>query len=259
VKNFLLFTIYAPISSWGDIAVGESRGSWDRPSRSAVLGLLGAALGIDRTDQASHDLLNSGYGVAVRGDAAGSTMVDYHTAQTIPASAVKRYKPRTRAQLLECGEPQTILSRRVYRQDALATVAIWSRIESRWTLSELGNALQKPRFVLFAGRKANALGAPLDPEIVEASTLAEAFATRAPRPRGVPEFRSIRGIEAAGREVSHDVISATDGFTSGLEEYRRDIRRDVPLNRTRWQFAERVVEVGLLPTQKPTAAPPERG
>ena len=80
--------------------VGESRGSWDRPSRSAILGLLGAALGITREDQAGHDALDAGYGIAIRLDSAGTTLSDYHTAQTVAASAMRKARPRTRAQLL---------------------------------------------------------------------------------------------------------------------------------------------------------------
>ncbi len=96
MTSFLLFTIYAPFASWGDIAVGETRGSWDRPSRSAVLGLLGAALGIVREDQAAHDALDIGYGVAVRADAVGVALRDYHTAQTADASRVRKARARTR-------------------------------------------------------------------------------------------------------------------------------------------------------------------
>lgn len=89
VPEFLLLTLYAPLSSWGGIAVGEERNSWDRPSRSAVLGLVAAALGVARDDQASHDALDWGYGVAVRLDVAGSSVVDYHTAQSVAQASVK--------------------------------------------------------------------------------------------------------------------------------------------------------------------------
>lgn len=249
VSDFLLLTIYAPLASWGDIAVGEARGSWDRPSRSAVLGLLAAALGIDRSDQPAHEALDAGYGVAVRLDLTGSTLSDYHTAQTVAASVVKKTQPRTRAALLRAGEHQTILSRRAYRQDSLATVAVWARgsTSPRWTLAELRDALRRPAFVLYAGRKANPFGAPLDPTIVQSSTLAGALAHRSPAPRGLDGRRIAAGVPW-GREVAHDAIAPADGFESGLEAYRRDVRRDVPTNRARWQFTERTVDVGLLPS-----------
>lgn len=262
MTDFLLFTLYAPLASWGDIAVGESRGSWDRPSRSAVLGLLGAALGIVREDQAAHEQLQAGYGVAVRMDAAGATLSDYHTAQTVGASAVRKARPRTRAELLSCGERETILSRRAYRQDAVATVAIWARAGARWTLHELADALRRPAFVLYAGRKANALGMPLAPVVRAHATLAEALAAHAAT-RGVADgtpataramvtgvWSRLRPPSGWGREVSHDAIRPEDGFESGLEPFRRDVRRDVPTHRARWQFAERVVEVGLLDAER---------
>lgn len=250
MTDFLLLTLYAPLASWGDIAVGESRGSWDRPSRSAVLGLVAAALGLEREDQPAHATLDAGYGLAVRLDAPGATLADYHTAQTVGASAVRKAKPRTRAELLACGERETILSRRSYRQDALATAALWARVGARWSLGDLGEALRRPAFVLYAGRKANAFGAPLDPAVVQAGTLREALAQRPRGVRGLDPRRLLGGGRPASEpvEVSFDAVrEVVDGFASGFDPiFRRDVRRDVPTHRARWQFTERVVEVGLM-------------
>lgn len=241
---FLLLTLYAPLASWGEIAVGEERGSWDRPSRSAVLGLFAAALGIERGDQAGHDALEAGYGLGVRLDAPGVPLTDYHTAQTVAAAALRRRPPATRAALLEAGERQTVLSRRGYRQDALATVAVWPTAAARWSLDELAAALRAPAFALFAGRKSNPFGLPVHPEIVTSDTLAGALARRPPVP---PELGSaiarIRPRQGWGREVAHDPCTQ---FPSGLRELRREVRRDAAPQRGRWQFAERVVEIGEI-------------
>jgi CRISPR system Cascade subunit CasD len=247
VSDFLLFTLYAPLASWGEIAVGETRGSWDRPSRSAVLGLLGASLGLVREDQSAQDALESGYGIAVRLDLRGTPMSDYHTAQTVSESLVKRTRPRTRAALLASGDRETILSRRAYRQDTLATVAVWARRAktARWPLPQLAEALRQPAFLLYAGRKANALGAPLSPEIVSADSIAAAFGLRPPGVRGL-DTRCLGRLERWGMEVAYDAIEPDDGIRSGLRPFRRDLRRDVPTHRVRWQFLERVVEIGLL-------------
>lgn len=247
MTDFLLLTLYAPLSSWGDIAVGEFRGSWDRPSRSAVLGLVAAALGLEREDQSAHDALDRGYGVAVRVDVAGAPLVDYHTAQTVDAASVRKRRPATRAELLDVRDRQTILSRRTYRQDALATIALWARGEPRWALEELRTALLRPRFVLYAGRKANVFGLPLDPGVESAGTLAEALARR-PSALGALEALDTTymrpGASEEELEVSHDPC---EGFESGLRALRRDVRRDTGAHRGRWQFAERVVEVGVMP------------
>jgi CRISPR system Cascade subunit CasD len=243
VTEFLLFSLYAPLASWGEIAVGESRGSWDRPSRSSVLGFVAAALGLMREDQAAHEALDVGYGIAVRLDAVGTSLGDYHTAQTVAAAMVRKRRPGTRAELLAGGECETILSRRVYRQDGLATVLMWSRGAARWPLQGLADALRKPVFVLFAGRKANALGLPTDPEILSAPTLADALRRRTYERVRRAGFPLERLRVERSPEVSHD---RCEEFDSGLRTLRREVRRDTAPNRTRWQFTDRVVEVGLL-------------
>jgi CRISPR system Cascade subunit CasD len=244
--DFLIFTIYAPLASWGDIAVGELRGSWDRPSRSAILGMIAAALGLERDNQDAHDALDAGYGVAVRLDLAGSPMEDYHTAQTVAASAVKKQRPTTRRQLLAPRDRPTILSRRTYRQDALATGCIWQRDGARWTLDEIAAALRSPVFALYAGRKSNVLGLPLAPKKVAAATLAAAFSESAPLRSELREFSRLQprgnvASHSAPPEIAHDHC---DGFDSGLHTLRREVRRDAAANRLRWQFSERTVEIG---------------
>ncbi|HLD44337.1 MAG TPA: CRISPR-associated protein Cas5, partial [bacterium] len=49
--DYLVFQLRAPLSAWGETAVGEYRPTSNYPSNSALLGLLAAALGIDREDE----------------------------------------------------------------------------------------------------------------------------------------------------------------------------------------------------------------
>ncbi|WP_373063221.1 type I-E CRISPR-associated protein Cas5/CasD, partial [Gemmatimonas sp.] len=168
MTSFLLFTLHAPLASWGEIAVGEWRGSWDRPSRSALLGLLGAALGLLRDDAAAHAALTDGYGVGVRNDAMGNTMQDYHTTQSVSRVEMRRSAARTRADMMAVADKQTILSKREYREDVVFTVAVWQTGSARWPLDALANALRRPVFALYAGRRSNPLGLPVHPAVVEA-------------------------------------------------------------------------------------------
>lgn len=243
---FLLASLYAPMASWGDITVGERRTSWDRPSRSAILGLVAAALGIEREDQDGHDALDGGYGAAVRVDAPGRVMVDYHTAQTISQTEIKRARPHTRREMIRHGERhhklETILSWREARVDAAYTLALWAREGARWPLEALMEALCAPVFPLYAGRKAHPLGWPMLPEVAEAETLASALAARAPL-KGDVLFDHLRAPKAAA-SVSCDYESA---FPHGLDGPRLEIRRDAAPQRTRWQFAERRVLTGRMP------------
>src|SRR6266699_2816470 len=81
-QEYLVFRLYGPMCSWGDIAVGEVRPSTMHPSKSAILGLVAAALGLKRPDtvrdenerttlEVAHSTLAHGYGFAVRVDAPG--------------------------------------------------------------------------------------------------------------------------------------------------------------------------------------------
>jgi CRISPR system Cascade subunit CasD len=114
-------------------------------------------------------------------------------------------------------------------------------------LEDLKQALERPVFALYAGRKANALGLPVGPVIVEAESLAAAFALRPPRPseEAFEVLDRLKPRNAWGREVAHDPLP--HGIASGLTAVRSETRRDASPQRDRWQFAERTVAIGLLP------------
>jgi CRISPR system Cascade subunit CasD len=208
--------------------------------------LVAGALGLTREDQSGHDALDTGYGVAVRVDAFGTPMNDYHTTQSVAASIVKRRAPRTRAELLACEPRETILSQRAYREDALATIALWHR-GGTWRLEDLANAMRQPTFMPYAGRRSNVFGLPLAPVIAEAESLAAAFAQRRVPPAGLESWKTDRRHSGGwGPEVAHDPCV---GFPSGLQPMQRVVRRDSSPHRIRWQFADRIVEIGLLPDE----------
>ena len=78
--DYLLLTLRAPLQSWGThAAVGELRPSADHPGRSALAGLLAAALGIRRDKPEALLALHQALRLAVRQDAGHGRMTDYHT------------------------------------------------------------------------------------------------------------------------------------------------------------------------------------
>lgn len=252
----LTFSVYAPLASWGEVAVGEVRDSLDRPTRSAVLGLVAAALGIDRADQEAQSAMETGYGVAVHALSTGGVLRDFHTAQSAPASVVKKYAPRTRKQLLEADADAvgTIVSRRTYRQEAIASVAIWARAGARWSLGELQAALARPAYVPYAGRKANSLGLPLEPLVADYASLGDALTAAADRLWDRARQLRLDRLRPKGgweREVHHDELDAGGPAAGSLTAGRTLVRRDVASHRVRWQFAERRVVVSLMPEAAP--------
>ena len=93
-RDFLTCVLAAPIGAMGALAVGERRGTWDRPGRSAVLGLVAACLGIEREDEDAHQALETGYGLALRVERLGPVLADYHTAQVPPARRGRVFRTR---------------------------------------------------------------------------------------------------------------------------------------------------------------------
>jgi CRISPR system Cascade subunit CasD len=241
MPEFLTFTLAAPLAAMGELAVGEQRRSWDRPGRSAVLGLVAACLGLDRTEEEAHAALERGYGLALRVEFLGPSLADYHTAQVPPARRGRRFA--TRAEELAATDLETILSRRDYRAGLICLAALWPRETSRWPLVELEAALAMPHYVPYLGRKSCPLMLPLAPRRIAAADPAAALAARAAARLG-PES-SLLPRTTLHPQVTMD---AADAAAFDLPVARTEIRRDRLASRHRWQFALRE-EAVLASTQ----------
>ncbi|TVR78667.1 MAG: type I-E CRISPR-associated protein Cas5/CasD [Rhodospirillales bacterium] len=234
MPTVLMFTLQAPIAAMGDLAVGERRYGADRLAKSAVLGLLAAALGIDRSDEQVHATLARDYGCAVRLVRGSFAIADYHTVQVPPARKGRRWA--TRRDELEEPDLGTTVTQREYRGDVHSVVALWGRSGEplRFSLSALERALRTPVFTLYFGRKSCPLGRPPFPMVLDAATLADAFAA----------YESADKAKRLGRGAAPDgPIYADVDARSWLGEAVRDdriiSRRDAILSRRRWQFGLR--------------------
>ena len=247
MSEYLLFRLYGPMASWGDIAVGEFRPSFSHPSKSAVLGLIAAALGIRRDEEARHQGLSSSYGFGLRVESPGIPIRDYHTVQ-VPASGSGRNKRNYATRKDELTVPKdhlaTILSSRDYYCDALYTVALWVVTKkSEAPLSEIAAALTNPTFTLYLGRKSCPMALPLEPQIVEAVNLREAF--------NIARFNGATFIEGLRRSESVNVYWE-GGEDSGYKAVHSNQRRDLPVSRRRWQFTTRTEQYAADSKSKET-------
>lgn len=243
MPEYLTFTLYAPIAAFGAPAVGERRGSYDRPARSAVLGLVGACLGIERTDNGALDALQTQYGLALHCQHQGRLLVDYHTAQVPSTKRGRRFA--TRREELMADALNTVLSRRDYRTDAWHLAALWIRADAHWPLHALQQALTAPRFTPYLGRKSCPLGLPLAPRIGAASDPIAALIARH-ADAGEAALRAALVGAATGPAMvalDHDVAQhcAPDRIQ------RVEQRRDASLSRARWQFGLRAEALVSIP------------
>ena len=122
MTDYLVFTLSANLGAMGEFAGHERRGSLDWPGRSAIIGLLGAALGL-RRDADFSELEHLHQAVAIFGDTA--PLRDFHTVQTVPTAKAKR--PQSRPQALRDARDglNTLITLRDYRNTPLYGVALW--------------------------------------------------------------------------------------------------------------------------------------
>ncbi len=220
MPEYLVFTLAATLGAMGELAGHERRGSWTWPGRSAILGLLGAALGIRREgDFSTLDCLS----VAVAVFEAGTPLRDYHTVQTVPTARAKRPQSRPAALRQAGDDANTTITLRDYRQCPLYGVAV-----TGGELEPLKAALKRPVFALYLGRKSCPLSAPLAPAVVPADDPAEALA-----------FVRLPPWWPKDKRVAETLYVDVDpGSTGGVTE----TRHDAALDRRRWHFTERRFE-----------------
>lgn len=163
--NALGFDLITPMASWG-VGGNSIVPTMTVPTWSAIVGLMGAALGIDRDDNALTGLAND-FALAVRVDLSGVRSADYHTVQSPSASQAKAIRPRTRAQeLAYVDDLNTTITQREYVQGAKYKVFVVQVTSSpAFALEAIVDALRDPVYPLYAGRRSCVLGR-LDATIV---------------------------------------------------------------------------------------------
>jgi len=239
VMDYLVFQLQAPLSAWGETAVGEFRPTANYPSESALFGLLAAALGIRREEEEAHAALRDYYGFAIGVLSSGRLLRDYHTAQTPGRVSLKNRPHYSRRDELNFPKKElnTILSTRDYRQDAASLIAVQARSSAPYSLGDMVQALAKPRFTLYLGRKSCPPASPLNPKVIPGENAKAVLysylqAHTGHGDKAVPVFERIvwgRGIES--------------GVACDLEI----VRKDRVLSRKHWQFGDRTEFIALKP------------
>ncbi|HXK57076.1 MAG: type I-E CRISPR-associated protein Cas5/CasD [Gammaproteobacteria bacterium] len=236
MKDYLLFQLYGAMASWGDTAVGEFRPSHSHPTRSAVLGLVAAALGIRQHEEEQLQALENSCRVAVRLDWPGEAMRDYHTTQVPPQQ--RKVRHYTRRDELKADKLHTILSQRDYRTDSAATIALTSKNEPSFKLQQIADKLQRPELPLYLGRKSCPLAFPAQPRIVQAKDLKAAFDTCPLITEQLENFTT--DLHRFGQAIAapdHIRYYWEESETNpGMETQMIYSRRDRLRNRKRWQF-----------------------
>lgn len=171
MPNYLILKLEGPMQAWGGHTFEDYRPTQLFPTRSGILGLLGACLGIERNDRDGLIALGESFRLAVRADDdprrgyRSTVITDFHTvenARKVNGSANKN----------------PVVSRREYLCDATFSAALEFLDEQQQQNVVAG--LRHPRYTPFLGRRACPLSRPLYEAEIKAVSLRDALAQVAP-------------------------------------------------------------------------------
>ncbi len=148
MPTFLILKLRGPMQAWGTHTFEDFRPSNLFPTRSGLLGLLGACLGLDRKDDEMQAQLAQSVEFAVRVDEGGVKLPDFHT---VLAARKVDGKPN----------PNPVMSRREYLYGAAFTVVVGGTANAAISLDAIGKAVQCPLYTPVLGRRSCALADPL--------------------------------------------------------------------------------------------------
>lgn len=164
--NTLFLRLEGPLQAWGD--QGSKfviRRTAAAPTKSGVIGMLCAAVGVPRSQAACEWLPKlSALKMGVRIDVPGIRWWDYHTVGAGMDMRIAEGRGKSK--------PGAMLTRREYLCDASFLVALQGEVA---LVAELTMALKNPRWTLYLGRKACIPSRPLlehppgyDPDLLSA-------------------------------------------------------------------------------------------
>lgn len=138
----LLLRLMGPMQSWGTTSRFDQRDTGKEPSKSGVIGLIAAAMGIERENWIDLEPLTC-LAMGVRHDRPGVPKRDYQTAGCAATDTIIKAD----------GKPSKdgVPSRRDYLADAAFLVGL--ECEDRLLLERIYVALQNPVWTLALGRK----------------------------------------------------------------------------------------------------------
>jgi CRISPR system Cascade subunit CasD len=174
MRKHLILKLQGPMQAWGRESFEGLRPSELFPGRSALLGLLGACLGIERTDREQQQDLAGSVAFAVRVD----PVFDKETQKRLTAQKMTDYHTvkDAREDYRGLKSHDTIQTWREYWQDTCYTVAVWNNEEPAISLETIEQAVKQPVYTPVLGRRSCPLGRPLFEAILSAESALLALA-----------------------------------------------------------------------------------
>jgi CRISPR system Cascade subunit CasD len=159
MNDAFLLHLRGPLQSYADTGFGPIREAGGFPSRSAVIGLIASAMGIERGEQKLL-ALHQAFRVHVAVAQSGQSQTDFHT--------------------VDSGAKNKAVTYRDYHHDAYFLALVEARTPSDAPLvSEAVQALRRPRWVAYLGRKSCPPSIPLQPRPAKGTSAIEVLTREA--------------------------------------------------------------------------------
>jgi CRISPR system Cascade subunit CasD len=244
--------LFGPMAAWGYEEVGDVlRPSQRHPSRSAVLGLVGAAMGLRWEDgDAINDLARS-LKVAVASHGRRLVVQEYRTSQH--GFDGRGSDAMTRKQRLDIKHGKTELTERQNVFDGLWRVFLSAGDDAQLLLA-IERALKSPVFELCLGRREHPLALPTGPKIISGG-LVDAAAGYPPVPKApAGELQVLyRQMEWNTVKIGDFDLRWDDGFPGAPSADSSKLVADEPFNRKAWSFRERKEFQKRMSSPRPVA------
>ena len=216
--KILSFTLAGPLAAYGESSRWDNRDTTDMPTKSAVIGLLGCCIGIER-GSARLSELSKRLHMAVRRERTGRVMTDYHTVHGMGGKILTaERKPRC----------DTIVTCKQYLQDAAFQVFLYG---DEALLEYCARAMKNPHWVISLGRRSCPPSIPVIPQLFEADSIEAALQNRV-------SMKTLRRTDAQKLcEVEH-----TSGDVLDDESYLR-VRHDEVISADVNIYEDRITKV----------------
>ncbi|WP_412851711.1 type I-E CRISPR-associated protein Cas5/CasD [Ectothiorhodospira shaposhnikovii] len=169
--DYLILKLEGPMQAWGTHTFEDYRPTQPFPTLSAIIGLLGACLGIHRHERDRLIDLGDSLEVTIRADQRPRrdpvTITDFHT--VLDARKVGGGV-----------NPHPVVSRREYLCDAGFTLVLAQRDAAVFDLETIAEAVKKPFYTPFLGRRSCPLTRPLFERWCQADCVLSALAEISP-------------------------------------------------------------------------------
>lgn len=216
MADYLIIKLQGSMQSWGGHTYEDYRPSFIFPTRSAIVGLLGACIGIDREDIDKRESLNNSLTkLTVR---TGPRYCENNTEPFKMHKMTDFHTVQNARKVDGAYRKDAIVSRREYLCDAEFSLAMVFDEKQGYSLEDIKQAIHKPYYTPFLGRKSCPLQRPLYESVVLANNAQSAL----------KEIEPKQGTLYSEENIENSVPL---------------IVRDIPLSTTVRQFAARSINV----------------